>query len=163
MRQTVVSVPGPSQLCFYTDGVTEARGGSELYGSERLANGLLALGSDTTAATLLDHVAAEADARPDDMAACLLRVEGGSGAPGILFEELELDRDEPTTERAEQFLLASGVQPDELAEVMRSARISALRGNAAVIELRFSAGAPSVSVRHETAVRPAALVAASGL
>ncbi len=36
IRQTVVSVPGRSQICFYTDGVTEARVGRELFGAERL-------------------------------------------------------------------------------------------------------------------------------
>ena len=39
-RQTVVSVPGHSQICFHTDGVTESRVGAELFGSERLQRSL---------------------------------------------------------------------------------------------------------------------------
>ena len=35
-RQTVVSVPGRGTVCFYTDGVTEARVGADLFGPERL-------------------------------------------------------------------------------------------------------------------------------
>ena len=79
-RQTIVSVPGRSQICFYTDGVTEARIGAELFGSERLLDTIAAVGAEATASTILDSVAEQADARPDDMAACLLRVEGEAGA-----------------------------------------------------------------------------------
>ena len=93
-RQTVVSVPGRSQVCFHTDGVTEARVGGELFGAERLARTLAVLGPGATASALLDRVAEETDARPDDMAACLLGVEGGAAAPVVLLEELELDREE---------------------------------------------------------------------
>ena len=160
MRQTVVSVPGPSQLCFYTDGVTEARIRGELFGPERLALGLLGLGPETTASALLDRISEEADARPDDMAACLLRVEGGSGSPSILLEELELDKDEPASKRTQQFLLAAGVRPGEVSEVMHAARLSARQGDTVMLELRFLDGSPTVSVRHDNVIRPAALVAA---
>ena len=71
-RQTTMSLPGRSQVCFYTDGVTEARIGAELFGAERLARTLGELGPGAGASALLDQVATETDARPDDMAACLL-------------------------------------------------------------------------------------------
>src|SRR5207244_11362876 len=45
-RQTVVAVPGPAQLCFYTDGVTEARVGTDLFGDARLAAALASLRSE---------------------------------------------------------------------------------------------------------------------
>ena len=47
-RETVISVPGPARLCFHTDGVTEARIGEDLFGSERLAGALHALGRQAT-------------------------------------------------------------------------------------------------------------------
>ena len=47
-RQTVVSVPGRSQVCFHTDGVTEARVAGELFGAERLARALAELGAGAT-------------------------------------------------------------------------------------------------------------------
>jgi serine phosphatase RsbU (regulator of sigma subunit) len=162
MRQTVVSVPGAAQICFYTDGVTEARVGGELYGDARLARGLRTLGAEATASALLDSVAEEADARPDDMAACVLRVEGGRGAPVVLCEELELDHEEAAGKRTEQFLAACGVEPWEVAEVVQSARSGADHRDTVILELRFADGSPAVALRHDNVIHPAALVAASG-
>lgn len=160
-RQTVIAVPGPAQLCFYTDGVTEARVGTDLFGDARLAAALAALGRGASAATLLDSVAEQTDARPDDMAACLLRVEGGAGAPAILVEEFELDRDTAASARTERFLIACGVQPVELAEIMHEARAQAERFDTVLLELRFDGGAPVVSVHHDNVVHTAELAAAS--
>ena len=75
--------------------------GSELFGRERLVDTLTEVGCLATASTVLDRVVERADARPDDMAACLLRVEGGDEAPRVLVEELELDREEAASERTE--------------------------------------------------------------
>ncbi len=148
-RQTVVSVPGRAQLCFHTDGVTEARVAGELLGAERLARTLSGLGPQATASALLDRVAEETDARPDDMAACLLNVEGGAAAPTILFEELELDREQAVSDRTERFLLACGVQRREIAELMRSARVTAERTGTVLFELRLGDGPPEVSLGHD--------------
>jgi serine phosphatase RsbU (regulator of sigma subunit) len=148
-RQTVVSLPGRSQACFYTDGVTEARVGAELFGPSRLARTLAALGPASTATALLDSVADEADRRPDDMAACLLSVEGDADAPKVLVEELELGRDETAVERAEQFLAACGVARDEIAEVMRLALRAVGRGGACVLEVHLSDGAPEVILQRD--------------
>jgi hypothetical protein len=160
-RQTVVSVPGPSQLCFHTDGVTEARIGSDLFGAARLANSLAGLGREATASTLLDSVAAQTDARPDDMAACLLRIEDGAGAPAILLEELELDREEAASRRTERFLLACGVDSKALPAVIYEARTSAERLDTVLLELRFGDGPPTVALRHEDIFHPPALAVAS--
>ncbi len=159
-RQTVVSVPGPAQLCFHTDGVTEARLSGELFGAGRLAGTLAALGRDASAATLLDSVAGQTDARPDDMAACLLRVEDGAGAPSILLEQMELDREAAASPRTERFLRACGVGPAEAAEILESARAAVERGDAVLLELRFEGGAPVVSLRHDNVIHTAALAAA---
>jgi serine phosphatase RsbU (regulator of sigma subunit) len=148
-RQTVVSVPGRSQACFYTDGLIEARVGPELFGAERLARALAELGPQATASALLDRVAEETDARPDDMAACLLCVEGGAGEPAVLVEELELDRDEAASERTERFLLTCGVERHQVAEVMHSARVTAGRTGTVLLELRFADGAPEVLLQRD--------------
>jgi serine phosphatase RsbU (regulator of sigma subunit) len=148
-RQTVVSVPGWSQVCLYTDGVTEARVGSELYGAERLAGALAELGPRATASALLQRVTEETSARPDDMAACLLSVEGGDGAPKVLVEEIEFDHDELADDRMERFLLACGVERQDLAELIRSARTVAGRVGAVVLELDFSDGSPEVALRRD--------------
>jgi hypothetical protein len=152
-RQTVVSVPGRSQLCFYTDGVTEARvAAGELFGTERLARALGELGGGSTASALLDRVAAETDVHTDDMAACLLSVEGDDEAPRILVEELELDRDEATSDRTERFLLACGVERREVAELIRSARVAAERTGNVVLELRPGDGPPKVVLGRDNVV-----------
>ena len=89
---------------------------------------------------MLERVAAQTDARPDDMAACLLSIEGGTGAPTVLVEELELDRDEAASDRVEPFLLACGVPRGDIAELLRSARAVAERSGAALLELRLGDG-----------------------
>jgi hypothetical protein len=147
-RQTVVAVPGGARFCFYTDGVVEARTGSELFGAERLARVLGELEPEANASELLDRVAAEVDARPDDMAACLVAVEGGPSAPKVLREELELDRHEATSERTERFLLACGVEPGEIIGIMRSAAAAAGRAGTVLLELSVGDGAPVVALRH---------------
>jgi hypothetical protein len=148
-RQTVVSVPGRSQVCFHTDGVTEARVAGELFGAERLARTLAELGPQATASALLDRVAEETDARPDDMAACLLNVEGSAAAPTILLEELELDREDAAGDRTERFLLACGVEHREVAELVRSARVVAERTGNVVLELRLLDGPPEVALGRD--------------
>jgi serine phosphatase RsbU (regulator of sigma subunit) len=160
-RQTVVSVPGPAQLCFHTDGVTEARVGTDLFGDARLAAALAALGSEASAAALLDSVAAQTDARPDDMAACLLHVEGGAGAPAIVVDELELDRDTAASARTERFLKACGVEPAEVAEIVGAARAQLERVDTVLLEVRFDGAAPVVSLHHDNVVHTAELAAAS--
>jgi hypothetical protein len=148
-RQTVVSVPGRSQICFHTDGITEARVAGELFGDGRLARTLAKLGQGSTASALLDQVTEETDARPDDMAACLLNVEGGAAAPTILREELELNREEAAGDRTERFLLACGVERREVAELVRSARVVAERTGTVVLELRLGNGPPVVALGRD--------------
>ena len=100
-----------------------------------------------------DRVAEEADSRPDDMAACLLSVRGDAGAPTVLVEELELDRDEATGERTERFLLACGVQSGEVAELVRSACAGAERAGTVVLEVRPSDGSQQVTLRNDNVAR----------
>ncbi len=149
MRQTAVSVPGRSLVCFYTDGVIESRVGRELFGQARLGRALTELEPNATASALLDRVVEESDRRPDDMAACLLRIDGAEAAPSVKVEELELDRHEASGDRAERFLLAYGVDSTEAAEVMRAARAAAERTGKVLIELRLGDGPPEVVLRQD--------------
>jgi serine phosphatase RsbU (regulator of sigma subunit) len=150
MRQTAVAIPGRAQICFYTDGLTEARVGGGLFGTERLEQTLAALGPGASASALLARVAELADARPDDMAACVLSVEGDAGAPALLLDELELERDDVSAARAERFLLACGTRREELDEAMRAARAVGARAGAAVLQVRHDAAAPPhVTVQRE--------------
>jgi serine phosphatase RsbU (regulator of sigma subunit) len=147
-RQTVVSVPGRSLACFFTDGVVEARVGGELFGADRLQRTLAELQPGATASALLDRVAEQTDRRPDDMAACLLRIDGDSLSPSVQVEELELDRREAARDRVEGFLLAGGVDPEEIGEIVRSVRDSVARNGGVVLELHLGEGSPKVALRQ---------------
>lgn len=122
-------------MCFYTDGVVEARVDGELFGAERLAGLIGDLGPDASAAALLDRVEEVTHAHPDDMAACLLRIEGDAQPPLLLLEELELDRREAARGRAERFLLAGGVDACEIESVLSSVRASAARDGSVLLAL----------------------------
>ena len=66
-------------MCFYTDGVVEARAGGELFGAERLAEALGELG-ETAARSAARPRGRRRSTRPDDMAACLLDIGARAGA-----------------------------------------------------------------------------------
>ncbi len=160
-RQTVVSVAGPTRLCFHTDGVTEARIDGELFGAERLAAVLSGLQRDADADTLLDRVAEQSDARPDDMATCLLRVHDGDGMPAIALEQLELTRELLAGGRVERFLLDCGVELGEAESIVQDARERLQRVERVMLELVPRAdGPPTVSLLDDNVIRAAALTAA---
>ena len=148
-RQTLVSLPGRSRVCFHTDGVTDARIAGELFGAERLERTLGELGPGASASALLDRVTAETDRRPDDMAACLLDIEGGAAAQAVLREEIELDHDSAASDQTEQFLLECRVQRSEVAELMRSAAFAAEKAGTVLLQLRLLDGTPEVTMQHD--------------
>ena len=158
-RQSVVAVPGPARLCFHTDGVTEARVGEQLFGAERLSRSLAELPEDADASDLLDSVAAQSSARPDDMAACLLHVHGGAGAPAIVGERVELDRERFDEARVRHFLEECGVTAAAAVAAVEQARGELARTSTATVELSYEGGAPVVTVRGENVIRAAALSA----
>jgi hypothetical protein len=160
-RETVVSLPGPAWLCFHTDGVTEARVGQDLFGSWRLSVALGQLGRDATATALLDSVAARTSARPDDMAACLLRVQDGAGAPTIAHELLELDGAMIAGGRAERFLLESGMTAAAAESVVDAARAELDRRDCVPLELTFGDGPPRAVLGHDNVIHRPALTAVS--
>src|SRR2546423_1058751 len=108
VRQTTLTLPGRATVCFHTDGLVEARRGGELFGEPRLESALAALGAGASADVLLARVAEQCDHRPDDMAACVLRLPGAPLPPGARVEALPGDRRGPAGDRPEHFLLACG-------------------------------------------------------
>jgi hypothetical protein len=148
-RQSAVSIPGAALACFYTDGVVEARVNGGLFGGSRLELALADLGAEGTASTLLDRVAESSERRPDDMAACILRIEGDRGTPSIRVEELELDRETAADGRAERFLLAAGVEPIEIEDAVRAVRAATARYGSVVLELELGEGAPRIALRPQ--------------
>lgn len=160
-RQTVVSVPGPTRLCFHTDGVTEARVGEELFGAGRLADELEALPREDDAKALLQRVAERTDSRPDDMAACLLRVHDGQGAPAIALEQLELDSELAAGQRVERFLFDWGLSAAEARGLLREARTRLRHEDTVLLELvPSSEGSAVARLAEQNVIRPAALARA---
>jgi Stage II sporulation protein E (SpoIIE) len=149
-RQTILRLPASAQICFFTDGIIEARAGGELFGIERLAQMLARLGPAASAEALLEHVVAATDRRPDDMAACVLRLDErtqrGAQAPhgstadaeGVLrSEELEIDQAALGAERTQRFLAACGLPTARIAEAMSAARAVVEPAGEALLRLRF--------------------------
>ncbi|HEX3910212.1 MAG TPA: PP2C family protein-serine/threonine phosphatase [Solirubrobacteraceae bacterium] len=159
-RQTVVSIPGPARLCFHTDGVTEARIAGDLFGVERLAAALSDLQADADAGALLQRVAEQTDSRPDDMAACLLRVLDGEGRPSIVLEQLELDRELLAGPRLGRFLGDCGVPRAEAEAILREARSRLQRADAVLLELAPGEGRPIVSFGEDNLIHTVALATA---
>ena len=83
------------------------------------------------------------------MAACLLSVEGTEAAPGVLVEELELDREQAGGDRIEPFLLACGVAREEIAELVESMRAVAERSGSALLELNLTGAVAEVTLRRD--------------
>jgi hypothetical protein len=147
-----VSLPGAAQVCFFTDGVVEARTGGALYGTPRLARALAGLGAGASAEALLNRVVAETDRRPDDMAACLLGLDGPPMAATVRTEELELDRAELSGGRAEHFLAACGLTAAEIKTTAERARSAVDYSGTAILRLHLGQGRPQVEVEQPSGV-----------
>lgn len=149
-RETVVSIPGGTLACFYTDGIVEARRAGELYGADRLAVALESLAEpERTAEGLLELVRADTDSRPDDMAACLLGVSGGQERPRVLVEELVVDEREAGRARAGRFLAAAGVQEGLAERLLEEARAVAAEHGRALLRVDVREGGPRVSLDND--------------
>ena len=81
-------------------------------------------------------------------------VVGGNGCevgwfvtPGV--EELELDREEADSVRTERFLRACGVRREDVAEILRSARVAAGRARTVVLQVQRGEGQAEVALHRE--------------
>ena len=90
-RQTSVSLDPGAVVCFFSDGLIEARYREGMLGRERLGELLAGLGPRPDAAELLELVRTETLATPDDMAACILVPELTVIAGHTHIEEFEAD------------------------------------------------------------------------
>jgi hypothetical protein len=146
LRETTVSVPGHAQVCFFTDGVIEARTEGDLFGVERLTLALEELGAETNAQELLDEVVARSDRRPDDMAACLLSLAGGERDPALHAEELELLDGHSDWQAPQRLLEACGLDAQHIHEAIVQARATVARTGGAILRVRLDGPFPAASV-----------------
>jgi hypothetical protein len=143
-RQTTVSLSPGAVVCFFSDGLIEARRSDDMLGRERLSELVAAQGPRPDAAELLARVRAETLATPDDMAACMLAPEMTVIAPSTHVEELEADARALAGPHVRDFLGRCLVPGAEIEHTLERARgIAAVCGTAL---LRVDLAAPNATV-----------------
>jgi len=111
-RQTRLSIGRGCGVCFFTDGLIEARGHNGLLGREGLAEALKALDGRAHANELLDHLALQTASGGDDMTACLIHPLAASG-DGHRLEEIEVERALQRPEQLTRLLTDCGLEGHE--------------------------------------------------
>ncbi len=104
--------------CFFSDGLVEARSGSELLGRSRLAELLTARAPQPDASTLVERVRAAAPTAPDDMAACVIEPTTAFEPRPVWSEELNLVSATGAFARAERFLRACRIPSHEISRAL---------------------------------------------
>jgi hypothetical protein len=146
LRQTTVTLPRGTDVCFYTDGVVEARVGGEMWGRERLAEVLAEYRPQPVALDVLQRVSSEVDESGDDMAVCVVTVEAKRAARAFRLEELDLRAGEVDEPHARRFLEACGVRESRIADALSSLKTTAGEFGAAVLRVRIETGDAIVTV-----------------
>jgi hypothetical protein len=158
-----VPLPAGSVVCLFTDGLFEARRGGAMLGRKRVAEMLEELGPDAAAPELVDRVENEADRMRDDVAVCIIRVEGdASVSETVRVEELEVQAGEIHGSRVRRFLEAAGVDPDEIGSAMTAATRLAAADGSAVLRVRLARNRSGVDVLPARATETGAPVSALG-
>lgn len=122
-RQSVLALSPGAPVCFFSDGLVEARTESGLLGRDGLHELLDGLGAQASAADLLAAVRQRATTTSDDMAACVIQRDGAAQKvrPGR-WEELEIDETALTGTGPERFLEACGLARDRRQVTLDEAR-----------------------------------------
>src|SRR3954452_11452749 len=148
VRQTTVSLPSGSAVCFFTDGLIEARRGDAMIGRLGLVEIIRELGPDATAQRLLARIAPRAAVVSDDMAACMFRVSDGPNEAYLpRVEEIELSRDEPIEPTLGRFLEACGLDEGAVEDVTERTKRAVRQFRGAVVRVSLPRGGPRVEVR----------------
>src|SRR3954471_8166400 len=161
LRQTTLPLPAGSTVYLFTDGLFEARRGTAILGRKRVAELLAELGPDGTARDLVDRVERDSDAIRDDVAVCIMHVDGDTSATGtVRVEELEVQAGEIDGSRVRRFLEGAGVDPAEMGSVMAAARKRAATDGSVLLRVRLARDRSGVDVLPARADGAAAPVAA---
>jgi hypothetical protein len=145
-RQTRISLAQGAQVCFFSDGLLEARLGDGLFGRERLRAILPTLGPSPQAGDLLAAVREQADACHDDMSACVVLPQGTSNGACTYVEEFDADARALAGGQAEHFLQACSVPEEEVVLVLERASATALADGSAMLRVQIGAGTSAVTV-----------------
>ena len=145
-RQTTVTVPQGTDLCFFTDGIVEARKNGEMWGRDRLGEMLDEQRPQPLASDVLRRVREEVDQVTDDMAICIASIESNRAPRAFRLEELELRSGDIEEPHAARFLETCGVSPERIEDALSSIRTTAGEFGAAVVRVRIELGQVSVNV-----------------
>jgi hypothetical protein len=145
-RQTKVSLAAGAHVCFFSDGLIEARAGEGLLGRERVRELAAALVPRPRAVDLLQAIRAEADSCPDDMAACVVLPRAASVRVSTYVEELEVDRGALDAGRAREFLGECGVSARAIPGALERASAVCGAHDTAVLRVEMQQAGATVSV-----------------
>ena len=126
--------------------MVEARKNGEMIGRARLAEILNEYRPQPKAFDVLTKVSEEIDQSSDDMAVCILTVEGKRAVPAFRLEELELKAGELDEPHAKRFLEACGVRDSRITDALRSLDTTAGEFGGAVLRVRIETGETTVTV-----------------
>ena len=162
-RQTRITLPPGGEVCFFSDGLTDARRGGAPLGRERVAEILRSLGPRPGAAQLLERVRAEAESTPDDMAACILAPDAIGEGTYTHVEELEADAGALSGPRVQRFLEECRVPAAGIAEALERARAIAAKCETALLAVHLAPpGATVIVTAPEAATREVTLRQSTG-
>lgn len=149
-RQTTIPFPRGARACFFSDGLTEARGQDGMLGRDGLAE-LFAecVELEPSAVALLERVQRHAREVHDDMAACI--IEAADGAPRLEtpLEELEVDLND-MHDQATRFLTACRVAPQEIPDILATARLVITTHRTALLRVEIGATSSTATVTGST-------------
>ena len=141
-RQSRIPLPVGAAVCFFTDGLTEARCEEGLLGTARLGELLTSLGPDPSADELIDRVTQVADATPDDMAACVLTAHSAHAvsterAREAHVEELEFERRDLENGGLSRFLSECDLVGPRAAELLNAAEQALACAGTALLKMEL--------------------------
>jgi hypothetical protein len=145
-RQTKVSLQAGARVCFFSDGLTEARIEEGLLGRDRLYEILTELGPHALADDLLRAIRADAESCPDDMSACMVLPQTAPAERLIHVEELEADGEALAAGRVGRFLEECVVPPDAIPQALERAGAIAGQHGTALIRVEIQSAEAMVTV-----------------
>jgi hypothetical protein len=145
-RQTTVSLAAGTEVCFFSDGLIEARREGQLLGREQLREILTRLGPRPMAEELLAEVRAAAQGAPDDMVACVLTPHAAARGAHVHIEELEVDASILGRPGVRRFLRDCRIPAAAMARALRDAVTITRSGATALLRVELTADGSTVSV-----------------
>jgi hypothetical protein len=148
-RQTTVVLGEGDLLCFFTDGLIEARHAGEFLGRDGLKRLTDGLGDSGTADDLLRSVIDLAHEADDDLAALVVRAGTPVEARASRLEELELDEADLQRKSAQRFLAACDAPAAEIERLGAAARAAVEETGHAALKVHFDAEGNTVDASIE--------------